>query len=538
MAIALDFFGAAGTVTGSCVRLVAPGGEILVDCGLFQGPDSLRALNWRELPFAPDRLAAVVLTHAHVDHSGLFPRLVREGFHGSAWGTPATCDLLRWVLPDSGAIQEADVERRNRRLEKAGRERVAPIYTRQDAERSLERLRPRRLDDWFEPAPGMRARFRNAGHILGAAFCEIEVDAKPRPVRIVFSGDIGPPDKALQLDPAAPGPADVVALESTYGDRVRPALPEAARRAALRAEIAAGLAAGGNIVVPAFAVERTQELLADLMALMREGRLPAAQVFVDSPLASRATDVFARHAAELDLPRGAESPFRDPRLHFTDTVEQSKAIGRIRGGAIVLAGSGMCEAGRVKHHLKGHLWRTDATVLFCGYQAPGTLGDALKSGAPRVRIHGEEIAVRARIRSLEGYSGHADRDALVAWARPAAAEAGAVFLVHGEPPALDGLGDALVAAGVTRGRIHVPAMDQRFLLRFADGRWTARATRDAPARRLDRVQAAAVARGRDWHNDYAETVVAVREALERAGDDRARQRVLDRMRRALGLARR
>lgn len=529
MKVSLQIHGAAGTVTGSCHRLVTPRGTLLVDCGMFQGPKSLRSLNYRPFPFDAAAVDAVLLTHAHIDHTGLFPKLALAGFRGKAWTTEATRDLLQWLLPDAGAIQEGDVERLNRRNSRRGEPRVAPIYTRADAEASLGLLAVRRYDTWFEPLPGVRARLRNAGHILGSAFVELEVDARPRPLRLTFSGDLGPQEKALQPDPATPAPCDLLLLESTYGDRMRQRLSEAERRQLLRDELAAGLAAGGNVVIPVFAVERTQEILEDIDRLKRDGALGAVTVFLDSPLAGRTTEVFRRHRHALE-PDETGRRFTAGDFRAVETVEQSKAIGRIHGGAVVLAGSGMCEAGRVKHHLKDHLWRPDSTVLFVGYQAPGTLGAFIREGAPRVRIHGEEIDVKARIRAIDAYSGHADRDELVQWAQPLLAELGSMLLVHGEPNAAAGLADSLAAAGLERARIATPSLDQAYDIAFGDGRWQAVPSPAAEAPRLDAREASAT---RDWHNDYAAVLLDLRDALRRETDDRRRQLLLKEVRRLL-----
>jgi metallo-beta-lactamase family protein len=527
MKVSLQIHGAAGTVTGSCHRLVTPRGTLLVDCGMFQGPKSLRSLNYRPFPFDAAAVDAVLLTHAHIDHTGLFPKLALAGFRGKAWTTEATRDLLQWLLPDAGAIQEGDVERLNRRNSRRGEPRVAPIYTRADAEASLGLLAVRRYDTWFEPLPGVRARLRNAGHILGSAFVELEVDARPRPLRLTFSGDLGPQEKALQPDPATPAPCDLLLLESTYGDRMRQRLSEAERRQLLRDELAAGLAAGGNVVIPVFAVERTQEILEDIDRLKRDGALGAVTVFLDSPLAGRTTEVFRRHRHALE-PDETGRRFTAGDFRAVETVEQSKAIGRIHGGAVVLAGSGMCEAGRVKHHLKDHLWRPDSTVLFVGYQAPGTLGAFIREGAPRVRIHGEEIDVKARIRAIDAYSGHADRDELVQWAQPLLAELGSMLLVHGEPNAAAGLADSLAAAGLERARIATPSLDQAYDIAFGDGRWQAVPSPAAEAPRLREASAT-----RDWHNDYAAVLLDLRDALRQETDDRRRQLLLKEVRRLL-----
>lgn len=532
--LVLTFHGAANTVTGSCLHLATPGGTLLIDCGLFQGPKALQALNYAPLPVDPGTLDAVILTHAHIDHAGLFPKLVRDGFRRRAWATAATCDLLHWVLSDAAAIQESEAERANRRNRKRDQPDTLPLYTLADAQRSLEHLSPVGRDAWFEPVPGARARLRNAGHILGAAWLEMEIFGRPgdRPLRLAVSGDIGPRAKTLAHDPTPLDPVDVLVLEATYGDRDRPAADEAGRRAALASEVRDAMAAGGNLVIPSFAVERSQEVIHDLLVLSRRRQIPAVRIFLDSPLAHRATDVFRRHARELELDGDAATAFAGPNLHIVETVEQSKAISRIQSGAVIIAGSGMCDAGRVKHHLKDNLWRTQSTVLFVGYQAPGTLGQVIHGGADRVRIHGEEVAVRARIRSLDLYSGHADRSGLLEWATPAARGAQAVFLVHGEVDALASLRKGLADAGVDPQRIRVPELDDGFaLVGSPDSR--AVEARPPSRRRADPELRRALSLGRDWHNDYAATLLDLRRALLAATDDAARHRMLERLRAAL-----
>lgn len=529
MTLSLFTHGAAGTVTGSCHRLVTPHGELLVDCGMFQGPKSLRALNYRALPFDAAGIAAVLLTHAHIDHTGLFPKLALAGFRGAAYATDATRDLLHWLLPDAGAIQENDVERLNRRNARRAETAVTAIYTKVDAEASLDLLKPVPYGRWIEPMAGVRACFRNAGHILGSAFVELEVDAEPRPVRFVFSGDIGPADKALQPHPAPPWAADIALIESTYGDRVRVRQSDVERRDVLGRELSEALAAGGNVIFPVFAVERTQEILDDIALLKKSGRLPSAPVFLDSPLAGRTTEVFRRHRTQL-APSDEGDLFTGGAFRLSETVEQSKAIARIRGGAIILAGSGMCDAGRIKHHLKENLWRPDATVIFVGYQAPGTLGALIRNGTPQVRIHGEEVRVKARIRVIDGYSGHADRDGLVDWASPMLDGLGTLLVVHGEPRAASGLAAAFEGKGLARARIAIPELDQRFDLAFQDGRWMA-APSAAGTPRLAPPEASA---SRDWHNDYVQALLDLRAALNKAPDDRSRRRLLQKVRSVLG----
>lgn len=532
----LRFFGAAGTVTGSCLAITTPGGRLLVDCGLFQGPKALQALNWAPLPFDPAAIDAVIVTHAHIDHVGMLPRAVAQGFRRRAFATPATCDLLRWVLTDAAAIQESEAERSTRRNERRDLPMVTPLYTVEDAEQALRQLAPTALESWFEPMPAARGRLHDAGHILGAAWLELELYGAigEPPLRLVHSGDLGPPNKTLAHDPVRPTQADILVLEGTYGDRERVAIDEEGRREALGREVNDALAAGGNLIIPAFAVERSQELIHDLLVLQNRRRIPAAPIFLDSPLAHRATDVFRRHQRDLEVEPGAGDAFDGPSLHIVETVDQSKAIGRVRSGAIIIAGSGMCDAGRVKHHLKDNLWRTDSTVLFVGYQVPGTLGHVIRSGTPRVRIHGEEVAVKARIRALDVYSGHADATDLVTWAEPVLAGAQAVFLVHGEASALAALRGRLIAKGVAADRIFVPEIDDCFVMRREDGRIiVAPRAAGASERRAGPALRQTLAAGRDWHNDYAAAVLAVRQALNDAGSEAERQAMLERLRQAL-----
>ncbi len=523
----LRFYGAAGVVTGSCYHLTLDGVSFLVDCGLFQGNKTLRELNYQPFPFDPARLDFVLLTHAHIDHSGLLPKLVRRGFKGPVYATDATRDLLGFMLPDSGYIQETEVQRLNERNRRRGRRPVEPIYRRVDAERSVRQIRGRPLDAWFSPVAGVRARFWNAGHILGAASIELELAGAGRegaPLRLLFSGDIGPQEKAFHEQPEAPVDLDYLIVEGTYGDREREDVTVEQRRELLRREIAEALAAGGNLLIPAFAVERTQELLNDIARLMAEGRLPQARVFLDSPLAIKATEVFESYAGELrDLgdpgvpgDPGA-TPFRGTGFSFTPRAEQSRRIGRITEGAIIIAASGMCDAGRIRHHLKHNLWRRGATVLFVGYQAPGTLGSILLGGARTVRIHGEEIAVRARLRRLDAYSAHADQGELVEWVRRRLPVAQAVFLTHGEPAALRALKQCLAEAGLERRKLIIPKLDEEVEL-AASGkvRLVAEAARAEPEKIADL----------DWHNAYAGLLVELSERLQALPDDAAREALL------------
>jgi metallo-beta-lactamase family protein len=371
----------------------------------------------------------------------------------------------------------------------------------------------------------VRARWWNAAHILGSASLEVEIQDGGRPLRLLFSGDIGPDETTFHEEPQAPSDIDVLLVESTYGDRDREDVTVEQRRARLGREIREALAAGGNLLIPAFAVERSQELLATILDLMRRGEVPGTKVFLDSPLAVRATEVFTRHRDTLAEPRDLAELFSDPRLSFCESAEDSKAINRIPSGAIVLAASGMCEAGRIRHHLKQHLWRAQSTVLFVGYQAPGTLGQLIQSGEPLVRIEGEEIAVKARIRSIDSFSAHADQQELVRWVQGRLPVHRAVFLTHGEPGAMIAFRGHLAAAGVDLDLIRMPALDAVFTL-AADA---APVAVPGPSR----LPPEAAALPADWHNAHSRLVLDLHRRLATQPDDTARLALLDRLRREL-----
>jgi metallo-beta-lactamase family protein len=345
-------------------------------------------------------------------------------------------------------------------------------------------------------------------------------------MHLLFSGDIGPGDQAFHPDPEAPSGVDHLILESTYGDRERAQVTEIERRELLRKEVAAALERGGNLLIPAFAVERTQEILYDLDILFDTGQLPVVEVFLDSPLAIKATEVFRTHLHDINH-AGTPHPFRRANLHPTETVEESKRLARLNGGAIIMAGSGMCTAGRIRHHLKNNLWRPEATVLMVGYQAPGTLGRLLLEGRKHVRIHGKEIAVRATIRSIEAFSGHADRAGLIDWAKARLPVRGSVFLTHGEDPARATLKAALAREGLDESAIRLPALDSTVTLERTG---VAGERTEAP-----RVPAEVLA-DIDWHNDYAETVLSLSDTLDKLPDDAARRALLKRIDKAMAAA--
>ncbi|MGQ0683890.1 MBL fold metallo-hydrolase [Bradyrhizobium sp.] len=528
MSVTLRFCGAARTVTGSCYLVETASGRFLIDCGLFQGQKTLKELNYGAFPFRPADIDAVLLTHAHIDHSGMLPRLVRDGFDGCIFATRGTIDLCSVMLPDAGNIQESEVFALNRRNAARGRSDVTPIYTQADAVASLQSFRPVDYESWVDVMPDVRARYWNAGHLLGSASIEIEIAGGSRggaPLRLLASGDIGPEAKLLQPDPKAPAAFDYVISESTYGDRIRPATTPEQRRARLAAEVRDAASARGALLIPAFAVERTQELLVDLVGLMERGEVPAAPVFLDSPLAIQATEVFRKHASSLDSEVDINRIFASPHLRFTETVNESKAIAKLTGFHIVVAASGMCDAGRIRHHLKRWLWNNRTTVLLVGYQAHGTLGRFLQDGAKAVRIQGEEIRVGARIRMLDEYSGHADGAEVARWIAARRPIARGLFLVHGEEAAIAALAERVAERVIPAARIYQPLLDDAYELAAPEPRLL-----DGECRR--RLAPEAVTH-LDWHNDMSRLILDINDEVRAAADDRARGVIIRRLRRAL-----
>jgi metallo-beta-lactamase family protein len=498
---------------------------VLVDCGMFQGSKSLKALNYERFPFDVDSVDAVLLTHAHIDHSGLLPKLMRAGFRGPIYATAGTRDLCEVMLADSAHIQESEVEQLNRRNERRGRPTVQPIYTVKDAQRTLELFRPVKLGDLLDVAPGIAARWWNAGHILGSTSIEVIAEATQAPLRLLFSGDLGPGGRDFLADPEGPAGVDHLIMESTYGDRERPPITPEERRAQLAAEMRAAHDAGGPLLIPAFAVERTQELLADLLQVMEDGGAPKADVFLDSPLAIEATEVFLKRGYSQVAGRNPfEALHAGDRLRFLKEPWESDRLERLSGWHVIMAASGMCDAGRIRKHLKRLLWRSDATVLLSGFQVQGTLGRLLADGARRVRIQGDDVRVQARIRSLDIYSGHADARQLTAWAEARRPVGGRVFIDHGEPTQSQGLADHLVAAGFARDSLVRPAIDQSFAL--SPGR--SDLVEGAPTRAAPSAPTAL-----DWHNARAALLGDIDAALESAPDDAARQALLERLSRLI-----
>ncbi len=461
----ISFHGAAQGVTGSCHLLHCAGKRILVDCGFYQGSREMVEDNANDFGFDPASIDFLLLTHAHLDHCGRIPLLVNRGFRGEIITTAASRELARLVMMDSAGLQEEEARYRNRRAHRRGKrgKEVVPLYTILDALNALENFgRSANYGQALQLAPGIRATFIDAGHILGSANVLLEVSEQGHERRVLFSGDLGLHGRPILRDPATPPPADVVVMETTYGDRphkeLQPSIEE------LYDAINTTTQRGGNVVIPTFALERAQELLFYLHAGKEQGRLPAfLQVFLDSPMAISATQIFRRHPECYDehtreLFRSGSDPFEFPGLHFTRETAESMAINQIAGGAVIMAGSGMCTGGRVRHHLKHNLGRERSSIVFVGFAARGTLARRIIDGAESVDIFGDEYAVRANVYTIGGFSAHAGQQELLAWHR-ATGTPDITFLVHGEKDSMTEFGRLL---GNTR--VEMPELHQEFEL--------------------------------------------------------------------------
>lgn len=440
----IKFLGAAREVTGSCFVIETEKTRFAVDCGMHQGGADIEKRNWDIDVYDPANIDFFLITHAHIDHSGLLPRMVKNGFRGNVYLTEPTGDLTKILLLDSAHIQETEAKLKIKRLQRHGKtEKVVPLYSTKDAKDVFPLLKTKTYNQVFSPAQGIKVNFQDAGHILGAAIVELFIEENGSATKLVFSGDIGRRHQLMMKDPVTIKEADYLFMESTYGNRDHKGEDESLNEMA--EAIAYSYSKGEKVIIPAFAVERTQEMLYSLYLLNRDGKLPEDMpVFLDSPLAIKATEIFRSYRSYLDsetqsILKNGEDPLDLPQLQFSSSSEQSMQINKTRGSAIVISASGMANAGRIRHHLRHNLWRPGASIVFVGYQAQGTPGRAIIEGAKKIRIFNEDIAVKARIWTIGGFSAHAGQSQLLEWLGHFQNKKMPVFLVHGEAGAQDTL---------------------------------------------------------------------------------------------------
>lgn len=440
----ISFYGAAEMVTGSCYLLETKNFKVLIDCGMFQGDSESDVLNRAVFNFNPSEIDYLLLTHAHIDHSGRIPLLVKRGFHGKIICTKATMELCGIMLPDSGYIQEMEVEWVNRKNQRAGKPLIEPLYNVMDAQNSLKYFQAFPYNILTSLNDEIQIRFNNAGHILGAAIVEVYVKENDKVIKIVFSGDLGNKDIPIMQNPSIISDADYLILESTYGNKNHKDIRNT--NLFLLDIITDTIEKGGNVVIPSFAVGRTQEILYMLNMLKESkfSKIKEIPVFIDSPLAIDATKVFENNWDLFDnetkeLIKKGDHPFEFPNLILTETAEESKAINFYKGSSIIVSASGMCDAGRIKHHLKHNLWRGNSSIVFAGYQAKGTLGRRILDGEKKVKIFGEEIFINSNIYNLDGLSGHADKNGIIEWISAFRKKPNKIFLTHGEEESLSAL---------------------------------------------------------------------------------------------------
>jgi metallo-beta-lactamase family protein len=441
----ISFLGATKIVTGSNFLIETKNSKFLIDCGMFQGSKSIDRMNYQPFSFNPNEIDFIILSHAHIDHSGRIPKLIKEGFKGSIYSTKATADLCSIMLPDSGHIQEIENEWDNRKRRRSGEKLREPLYTMKEAEESLRYFKPVLYDQKIALNEEVTLRFRDAGHILGSSIIELWIkEEKGRETKLVFSGDLGRRNRPILRDPYLIDEADYLIMESTYGNRLHPPSEDDTRE--LISIINTTLKRGGNVVIPSFAVERAQDIIYELNKYYTEYIKTEDQdflsvpVYVDSPLTVSATEIFLRNPDCFDedtlkLINIGNNPLDFRNLKFTRTTEESKQINFSKESKVIISASGMCTAGRIKHHLKHNLWRKESSIVFVSYQAQGTLGRRIKEGEKVVKIFGEEIQVNAEIYSLEGFSGHADREGIIQWIKSIKNKPKKIFVVHGEEEA-------------------------------------------------------------------------------------------------------
>lgn len=446
----LEFYGAAGCVTGSCHIINLKGKIILLDCGLYQGKDEKERGN-DAFSFNPSEIDYVILSHAHIDHSGRIPLLYKQGFKGQILCTQGTMDLCSIMLPDSGHIQETEVEWKNKKRIRQGLSKIEPLYTVQDAELGMFLFRGHEYDKMINIFDGLSIRFRDAGHLLGSAMVEIFIkEENKKEIKFVYSGDIGNKNIPIIKDPSFIEASDYIIMETTYGNRLHTNIKDELTQFA--DIIIKTLKRGGNVIIPSFAVGRAQEVLYTLNNYIEKKILKDITVYVDSPLASNSTNIFNKYTDYYDDEAKAiinigHNPLNFPGLVFTKSAEESAQINKIQSGAIVISASGMCEAGRIKHHLKHNLWRKESSIVFVGYQAEGTLGRSIIEGVKKVKIFGEDIAVNAEIYNLHGLSGHADRNGLLEWVMGFKTKPKEILLVHGDTDAQTSFTELLKSKG-------------------------------------------------------------------------------------------
>jgi len=433
--VTIEFLGGVRTVTGSATLFEKGGVKWLVDCGMFQGGKELESRNRNVQSYYPNELAFILLTHAHIDHSGLIPKLVKEGFQGKVICTRATKDLCEIMLQDSGHIQEMEAEWSNRKAKRLGRKEILPLYTLEDAKRSLQYFQAVDYGEIVTLGDGIKIRFQDAGHILGSSIIELWLEDEGKEKKIVFSGDLGGLDQPIVKDPSVIEEAHILWLESTYGNRFHKSRQETVEE--LLRIVKEAIHDQGKVVIPAFAVERTQDIIYTLGGFIREGLIQEIPVYIDSPLAISATEIFKRNSDCFDdetkrLLLQGDNPFEPPWIIYTRSIEESKAINEDPRPGVIISASGMCDSGRIKHHLKHHLWQKTSHIVFVGYQAEGTIGRKIVDGAKSVRLFGEEVAVKAQVHTLGGFSAHADQKGLLEWLSHFKNPELEIFLVHGE----------------------------------------------------------------------------------------------------------
>ena len=479
--IKVTCLGGAGSVTGSCYLVESSRGKrVLVDCGLFQGGRQMETRNWEEWPFDPKTIQTLFLTHAHIDHSGKIPKLVKEGFKGKIITSPPTAELCSIMLLDAAHIQEMDAEWQTRKNKRQSKGQIVPLYTTLDAEASLKFLSPIERDKIVEVEPGIKARLRNAGHILGSSILELWVEEEGESIKVVFSGDIGKKDQLIVKDPYEIFDADYLFTESTYGNRLHRSAEDSKRE--LLEAIKFSVSRGEKVMIPAFAVERTQEILYILGEFYRQGLLPDIPIYLDSPLAIKATEIFRKNKKYYDeeamaiVDQGFD-PLDMPNLRFTTATKDSIAINETSGSAIVIAGSGMCNAGRIKHHLKHNLWREGASLVIVGFQAQGTPGRKIVDGAKQIKIFRENVTVKAKVFTIGGFSAHADQKDIITWVNHFESSPH-VFVVHGEPSASDVLARKIQAdLGLSA---YVPKWKETLILKTREVAFEAPSVVEAP----------------------------------------------------------